>query len=177
MTERNGEEREATTTELPPETKELLQSQDMFMWEAIVEAAHAYYGGEQLNSIPAVRREMDRNRRDKRDLVEEIHEREDEVDRLNQRYEELEAHLHKLEEQQETYEQGMDALLDDMVDSDMHVFVDHTRVQDLARKEYAGTTDEKQAAVLADLRERAGERNLGLSPERFEEADQMGGGW
>lgn len=170
------ENRETLYTEIPAEAKEIVDEQNVTNWEFVTEAIFEYAGGEQLDSVPALRRQINRMERDLRNLREEHRDLGKSIERKETRRSELKDRLHALEEEQQTTVEKLDALLDAMVDSEMNVFVGHSRVENIARFEYAKTDDETQQQVLDDLQERATERDLDLVSERFEEYDN-GGGW
>lgn len=173
----NQEGRERLSTNVPPEVKEIVEEQDDYQWKVITDAIMQTYGGERLNSIPALEREREQHSRQIRNFKEEISDREEEIDRRKRRIGEIDGRIEQMEEERSTYADEIEALLNKMAESSMHVYIGHSRIQRLARHEYGGKKDEKQKQVIADLKDRADERDLGLSASRFEEYSTNGGGW
>ena len=158
-------DREQIALEVDPQVKEVLKEQDGYMWENLQRAVFETYGGN-LESPSAIASEIEQAKRERRNAIERKQEAEKEIQRQEQRIESLQERLEELRDEQGTKQEAMDDVLDDMLELDLRVWPDHGKVERLAREHFDGATGFE---VIEDLKERAEERDLGLSDEQFEE--------
>jgi uncharacterized protein (DUF2336 family) len=157
--------------EIPEETKELLESQDRYMWEALTEAIHNTYGGERLSSPAALDREIELIRRKKRNARERIEEAKDDYHRHEQRLESLKDRREEMAEQAETKADALDQRLQTMSEHGSNAYIGHGSVELLANQWFGG--DEK--AALDALKERSEDTDYNFAPNRFEKPGMNGG--
>jgi len=160
------DDRETLATNIPPETKEILEEQDGYLWEAVTEAVHNTYGGERLETPEAVRREIEIQERNRRDKIERKNELETEIERHEQRVDSLKEKLAEMQDTDDERVDELDEILDLMLNEGARFWDDHPKVVDLARRYYGGKYDADM--VISDLRERAEERDLEIPEDQFE---------
>lgn len=148
-----------TNVDLPDVLWERLDSATDSKKEQIVEALEIYFGEEQTGNRAAIERQIQRYQQQKargqqtlqdaRDMVEEA---EEGISGLNQR-------LEQIDQDEETYGESLDELLEDMQVDGYSVWEEHAQVQRIATEQGKPTS-----TVLDDLRARSD-----LDHSRFEQ--------
>lgn len=157
------DERERIDAEILPEAKALYQDQPNHLWEAISEAAFIAYGGNQLTSPIRIDREIEIQKRRKRDAYERMQDARDDYKRRKQRIEELQERKEQLTAKAQSKTDALDDVLQDMDEMEQHAAVGVGRVPTLANQWFGGN---EQAAVDA-LRERADETDVDIPEYQF----------
>lgn len=132
--------------------------------QEVVEAALRQYLGVGDRSRLEMRLEHARKMREMEVEKRDAHEAE--VDRLDEEIGALTSRLDELEAAAKSYAERIDEILDEMVETGMHVDPGHGAVEDLVEEPHRPADQ-----VLDDLRDRAEELHLGLPDRQFEAKD------
>lgn len=172
---KDRDEREAITTELPCETKELLRrtadQTGQYQWELLTEAIHEVHGGSQLTTIPQIEREIEIVENQRRNVREVIQAKEEECKRLEQRIEDLERRKAKLQDQRETKTQALDRTLEELREQGTHAIVGVVPIRELAAEWFGGD----QERAIDALQDRNAEIDEPLPDAQFFEPETNGG--
>ena len=136
---------------VPTDLKERLKQSDESQTKQVVEALEIYFGESQTGNRAAIERQIQRYQQQKargqqmiqngRDMVEEA---EEGISRLNDR-------LEQLQHDNETYQESLTEVLDEMRDGKTHsVWEDHATVQRISRQH-----DKTPNTVIDDLKARS----------------------
>jgi len=149
---------------LDDDVHEALRERDETMVDALNAAARQYLGLAEMDNKAALNRRID-------DLEQRIAEWEaqearaqENISRLKEMRAVLVEQREEIEAQENSWEEDLDALLDDMQTSGQNMFAEHADVEEIAR-----THDETPDGVLDALQQRAGERGLGMADDRFKQ--------
>jgi chromosome segregation ATPase len=155
---------ERTTIEFDEDLKQAIDEHDMTMRDIVHKGVRGLLGQADLEEEYLLKARIE-------ELEQEISHWES---KEQEAYEKKESKLQELDilqmklaetrEEANTYEDDLDAILDDMVDNGMNVFEDHPAVKDIARSH-----NHDPEEVITDLRARADTRVLGLDKTRFVE--------
>lgn len=156
----SGGDRERLVAEIPSDLKELVDADQRTIREVVEAALWREFGGRRKSSLE---RRIEEKERRISIIESERNERERELEEQRDELAALKRELETVEDEQASYETDLDDLLNEMVDTGMHVFEGHGSVQNIA-----ATHDLDQPAVVDDLKDRAVERDLSLTDARFE---------
>ena len=146
---------------LPESLARQLDLDDRTKKDAVIAALRREYG---TTDEARLEMRLDHRRERRRMLVEERDDIQREINQLDEEIEALEGQLEDVHAAEENYEDELDGLLDEMVESNGHIFPGHGSVDSLA-----ATHDLHPQTVIEDVKQRAEERDLGLADRRFEE--------
>lgn len=180
---------------VPQEAKEILDEQEGTQSDILTESLFDTFGGRVRDTAPTIKRGIENKQQKirqlqdkkselKREKERQIREYDEQIERCEEdiagakeRIAELEERLVELQEEQQSYEESLDELLDDMVENPrMHVDATYSGVKERAREEYGSQSKENRKQVVEDLKDRADERGLDLPDKRFMDKRYSGGG-
>jgi len=161
-------DREQKAMYLPVDVARELEDADETQWRLVAEAVRAYRGIDGASLESAYRQRIDDLEAERDRLHKEI---EDRQDRLTTVKEQLKAEREALAEhldQRASYEERLDDILDALA-GETHTVVGAYRdeVIEIAREYHGRDSDDHREQILTDLRERASERDLGITEDRL----------
>lgn len=157
-------DREMLGSRVPSQLKEAVDRENRPNQD-IVEAALRRYLATDEAAMLEMR--LDHRQKERSMLAEERDDLNRQIKQLDEEIAALESQIEDVRNAEATYEESLDALLDEMVETGMHVDSGHGRIDDIVEAH-----DLTNPEVHADLKERAEERGLNLPDKRFE---PMGG--
>ena len=144
---------------VPSELKRLVDADPRNNQDVLRTALKREFGSDETSRLEM---RLEHRREQRRMLERERKEIEGDIASLDEEIAALEEQLDALEAETSRYESALDDILDMMTESEMHVDPGHGKVTTLATE--SGNTAE---AVIEDLKDRADERGLNLSEDRF----------
>ena len=148
--------------DLPESLARQLDLDDRTKKDAVVAALRREYGTTDQSRLEM---RLDHRRERRRMLVDEREDLQREINQLDEEIEALESQLQDVQASEENYADNLDEILDGMVESGMHVFPGHGKVESVAEAH-----DLRAEGVVEDLKERSEERDLPLSENHFSSA-------
>lgn len=146
---------------IPSQLKDEVDREDRPNQDVVEAALRRYLGTDDRGRLEM---RLEHAREKRRIQVEKRDYHQQKIDELDEEIAAVESRLADLESDARTYTEELDAILDEMVETGMHVDHGHGAITDLV-DEPKRSADE----VHADLKERAQERDLELHDRRFEE--------
>jgi len=165
----NREDRVDLRAQIPYETKRALKEADTTIWEAVDEAVRTHFGLDETSTEAALKAELESIEEEQEDIRDQMAVLKDQLETLDERKAHYESELENVRERRQSYKDGIDELLDEMLDQpEKTVLAWSSKLKDLAQQEYGTGTDSNIDAVVADIRERRDERHLAVPDHRFQ---------
>lgn len=135
---------------VPADLKERLKQGNDSQTEQIVEALEIYFGEEQSGNRAAIERQIQRYEEQKARGKQMKQDGEDMIKEAESGIRRLKARLDSLEQSEQSYEEDLGELLQEMEEQPMAVWADHPSATRIAREH-----DKSPSTVIDDLKERS----------------------
>jgi len=155
---------ERTTIEFDEDLKQAIDDHDMTMRDIVHKAVRGMLGQADLDTEYLLEARIEELEKEIAHWESKEQEAREKKQSKQQELEILQKKLEETREESNSYEDDLDTVLDEMVESGQNVFVEHPDVKELSR-----THERDPEAVISDLKSRSDARELPLDETRFEQ--------